>query len=172
MKKEDYFIVISRLGGYKKVDIAVHAFNKLGKRLKVIGEGPQFPMLKKIAAPNVELLGRLSDPEVTELLKRAKALIFPTLEDFGIVPVEAMAAGVPVIAYGAGGALETVVDGKTGVFFAEQTPEAIIEATKKFETMNIEPQDCLSQAQKFSREVFKEKISDFVNKVVQEKEAI
>ncbi len=172
VKKEDYFIVISRLGGYKKVDIAVHAFNKLGKRLKVIGEGPQFPMLKKIAAPNVELLGRLSDPEVTELLKRAKALIFPTLEDFGIVPVEAMAAGVPVIAYGARGALETVVDGKTGDFFAEQTPEAIIEATKKFETMNIEPQDCLSQAQKFSRTVFKEKISDFVNKVVQEKEAI
>lgn len=170
-KKEDYYIIVSRLGGYKKVDIAVLAFNKLGKRLKVVGEGPQLPLLKKIAAPNIEFFGRLSDTEVTRLLKGAKALVFPTLEDFGIVPVEAMAAGVPVIAYGAGGALETVVEGKTGVFFAEQTRESIIEAIKKFETMKIDPQICIEQAKKFSKEVFKDKIKAFVNKVLQEKEA-
>jgi glycosyltransferase involved in cell wall biosynthesis len=167
---DEYYIVISRLGGYKKVDLAVAAFNKLGKKLKIVGEGPQMVNLKKIATPNVELLGRLPDAEVTKLLSGAKALIFPTFEDFGIVPVEAMAAGVPVIAYGAGGALETVVEGKTGVFFAEQSAEAIIEAIKKFETMKFDPEELVSQAEKFSKETFKDKIRRFVEKTMLERQ--
>lgn len=167
--KSEYYLIVSRLGGYKKVDIAVQAFNKLGLRLKIVGEGPQFQYLKSIAAPNVELLGRLGDGEVTRLMKEAKALIFPTLEDFGIVPVEAMAAGVPVIAFRGGGVLETVVEGKTGSFFDKQTPESIIEAVKKFETMKINPQDCREQAQKFSKEVFKKNIKEFVDNVLSER---
>ncbi|HSX57892.1 MAG TPA: glycosyltransferase [Candidatus Saccharimonadales bacterium] len=163
-KDKDYYIIISRLGGYKKVDLAVAAFNKLGKRLKIVGEGPQREYLKKIAAPNVELLGRLSDPAVNELLINAKALVFPTFEDFGIVPVEAMAAGVPVIAYGKGGAAETVVDGKTGLFFAEQTSTAIIEAIKKFETLNLDPKDCIARAREFSKDKFQGKIEEFINR--------
>jgi glycosyltransferase involved in cell wall biosynthesis len=146
----------------------VTAFNRAGKKLKIVGEGPQFVALKKLAAPNIELLGRLSDIEVTKLILGAKALVFPTYEDFGIVPVEAMAAGVPVIAFAQGGALETVVDGRTGVFFAKQTPEAIIEALKKFETMKFDPEDCREQARKFSKNVFKERIKRFVDKVVHE----
>ncbi len=168
-KKENYYIIISRLGGYKKVDTAVKAFNKLGLRLKIVGEGPQFSLLKKIAAPNVELLGRLSDSEVTNLLQNAKALIFPTFEDFGIVPVEAMAAGIPVITYAAGGALETVVDGQTGIFFNKQEPESIIEAVKKFETMKINPEDCKNQAKKFSKKLFKENIINYVGKILKER---
>lgn len=165
-KNEEYYLVVSRLGGYKKVDIAIEAFNKLGANLKVVGDGPQFQVLKSMAKANVEILGRLSDSEITNLMVNAKALVFPTHEDFGIVPVEAMAAGVPVIAFGAGGALETVIEGKTGVFFEKQTPEAIINAVKKFETMKIDPEDCRKQAKKFSKEIFKEQMRIYVNKVV------
>lgn len=168
-KQTDYYLIISRLGGYKKIDIAIEAFNKLCLPLKVVGDGPQLPTLKKIAASNIELLGRLSDLEVTRLLKSAKALIFPTFEDFGIVPVEAMAAGIPVIAFGQGGALETVVEGKTGIFFEEQTPTAIIEAVKKFETMKFYPEDCKTQAKKFSKEIFKQKVLNYVEKILNER---
>lgn len=161
-KKGDYYLIVSRLGGYKKVDIAVKAFNKLGSKLKIVGQGPQFAELQKLAAPNVELLGRISDQETTKLFLGAKALIFPTDEDFGIVPVEAMAAGIPVIAYGKGGALETIIDGKTGLFFDEQTPESIIRTIKKFEELVFSPEDCKKQAEKFSKEVFKKNMLDFV----------
>jgi glycosyltransferase involved in cell wall biosynthesis len=161
----DYYLVVSRLGGYKKVDIVVKAFNKLGKPLKIVGVGPQFSYLKKIAAPNVELLGRVDDSQVTRLMLGCKALVFPTLEDFGIVPVEAMAAGKPVIAYRDGGVLETIVEGKTGIFFNEQTPQDIIEAIKQCERMRFSSETCRAQAAKFSREVFKEEMKKFVEGV-------
>ncbi len=164
-KKGDYYLIVSRLSAYKKIDTAVQAFNRLGKRLKIVGDGPQRAYLKSVAAPNVELLGRIADDKVTQLVKNCKAFIFPALEDFGIVVVEAQAAGKPVIAFGQGGATETVVDGKTGLFFREQLPKSIIEAVKKFENMTFDSKECQKQADKFSKEVFKKKISDFVNQV-------
>jgi glycosyltransferase involved in cell wall biosynthesis len=168
-RKNNYFLVVSRLGGYKKVDIVVEAFNKLGLPLKIVGEGPQYLYLKKIVKSNVELLGRLADEEVTKLLVSCTALIFPTHEDFGIVPVEAMVAGRPVIAYRGGGALETVVEGVTGEFFDKQTPDAIIDVVKKFDPDKYSPQACREQAQKFSKEEFKRKFKFFVDEVWQKR---
>lgn len=165
-KTSEYYLIVSRLSGYKKIEIAIKAFNKIGKRLKIVGEGPQGQYLKSIAAPNIEFLGRLSDQKVTYLIKNCKAFVFPGLEDFGIVMVEAQASGKPVIAFGQGGALEIVVKDKTGVFFDQQTPEAIIEAVKKLESMIISAQDCQKQAEKFSKEVFKKKILNFVEEVL------
>lgn len=160
--KNNYFLVVSRLGGYKKVDIVVKAFNKLGLPLKIVGDGPQFAYLKSIAKNNVELLGRRSDDEVTQLLIGCKALIFPTHEDFGIVPVEAMAAGKPVISYNKGGASETIIEGVSGTFFKSQTAEAIIETVKRFEPSDYKVENCRQQAQKFSKEGFKRKFKFFV----------
>lgn len=161
-REQNYFLVVSRLGGYKKVNIVVEAFNRLGLSLKVVGVGPQFEYLKSIAKKNVQMLGRLPDHDVTNLIQNCKALIFPTHEDFGIVPVEAMAAGKPVIAYGKGGALETVVEGVTGEFFDKQTPSAIINEIKKFNPKKYKPEACRRQALKFSEVEFKRKIKFFV----------
>jgi len=161
-KADSFFLVVSRLGGYKKVDIVVGAFNKLGLPLKIVGEGPQYSYLKKIAKDNIEILGRLGDEEVTKLLGSCTALVFPTHEDFGIVPVEAMAAGKPVIAYRGGGALETVAEGVIGEFFDQQTSDDIIGAVKKFNPGKYDPQACRLQAQKFSKEVFQRKMKFFV----------
>jgi glycosyltransferase involved in cell wall biosynthesis len=168
-KADSFFLVVSRLGGYKKVDIVVQAFNKLGLPLKIVGEGPQYNYLRSIAKDNIELLGRRSDEEVTNLYKSCTALIFPTYEDFGIVPVEAMAAGKPVIAYRVGGALETVVEGVTGEFFDRQTSDDIIGVVKKFNPGKYEPQACRLQAQKFSKEVFQRKMKFFVEEAWQKK---
>lgn len=161
-KSEEYYLVVSRLGGYKRIDTVVEAFNKIGKKLKVVGDGPQLQYLKSIGSSNIEFLGRISDQEVEVLVKGCKALIFPTKEDFGIVPVEAMAAGKPVLAFAAGGALETVIEGKTGIFFHEQTPESIIEAFKLLDKTSIDPKACVEQARKFSKEEFKKNIRKFV----------
>lgn len=170
-RQEDYYLIVSRLGGYKKIDLAVEAFNKLGKRLKIVGDGPQFNYLKSIASAKVELLGRIDDIQVTKLVQNCRAFIFPTLEDFGITAVEAQASGKAVIAFGQGGALETVVDGKTGVFFYEQTPRSIIEAVNKFEKMSFNEADCRKQAEKFSKEIFKQKMLEFVENVVKKEVA-
>ncbi len=161
-REQNYFLVVSRLGGYKKVNIVVEAFNRLGLSLKVVGAGPQFEYLRSIAKKNVQMLGRLPDHDVTNLIQNCKALIFPTHEDFGIVPVEAMAAGKPVIAYGKGGALETVVGGVTGEFFDRQTPSAIINEIKKFNPKKYKLEACRRQALKFSEGKFKRKIKFFV----------
>ncbi len=169
VSKEKFFLIVSRLGGYKKIDIAIKAFNQLGLKLKILGDGPQLPYLKRIANSNIEFLGRTSDEVRRKELLACTALIFPTDEDFGIVPVEAMAAGKPVIAFGKGGALETVVSGKTGLFFDEQTPEHIIKAVRRFEGMEFNPEVCRAQAEKFSKEVFKKRIRDFVDDIVKRK---
>ena len=166
---EGFFLIISRLGGYKKVDIVVEAFNKLEMPLKIVGEGPQFNYLKSIAKDNIELLGRLGDEETTKLVKSCTALVFPTYEDFGIVPVEAMAAGKPVIAYRKGGTLETIVDGVTGLFFDEQTSSDIIKTIKKFDPTKYKTDACREQAKKFSKEEFQRKINFFVEEAWQKK---
>lgn len=157
-----YFLIVSRLGEYKKVDLVVKAFNELGLPLKVVGDGPQLSYLKEIAQSNVEVLGRLPDQETVELLLSCRGFIFPTEEDFGIAPVEAMAAGKPVLAFGRGGATETVIDGKTGTFFKEQTVESLVTAVKIFDPNKYLPEDCRARAREFDKEIFKDKISSFV----------
>ena len=159
-----YFLIISRLSEFKRIGLVVEAFNKIKKPLKIMGEGQDMKNLNKIAHSNIEFLGRLSEDKMVKILKRCSALIFPTEEDFGIVPVEAMAVGKPVIAYRGGGALETVIEGKTGEFFDEQTSESLLKVLKKFDPSGYNASDCILQAEKFSKERFKKEIRMFVEK--------
>lgn len=158
----DYFLVVSRLAAWKKIDIAVEACNKLKIPLKIIGEGPDRNRLEKLAGPTVELLGRLTDEEVVSYYQGCRALVFPQKEDFGITPLEAQAAGKPVIAFRAGGALETVIGGKTGEFFSPQTVEALAAVLKKFDLKRYQKEDCYRQAEKFSKRRFQGELKNFV----------
>jgi glycosyltransferase involved in cell wall biosynthesis len=160
----DYFLVLSRLRPYKRVDLAINAFNKLKIPLKIIGSGDD-RVLRKIAGPNIEFLGSVSEEEKVRYLSQARALIFPQEEDFGITAVEAMAAGRPVIAYRGGGALETVIEGETGVFFDEQTWQSLANAVIKFNEQNFDSEKIRVHALKFSKERFKAEVLNFVNKV-------
>lgn len=159
---EDYFLVVSRLVEYKRIDLAVKAFNDLGLPLVIIGDGPEKEKLKSIAKDNIKFLGRQPDEVIKEYYSKCRAFIFPGEEDFGITPLEAQASGRPVIAYGKGGALETVINGKTGLFFKEQKAEYIIECIKKFEKMQFNKDDIRRHAEEFDEEIFKEKISNFI----------
>lgn len=164
-KKEDYYITYSRLVPYKKVDLIVEAFSKMpGKRLLVIGDGPEMPRLKKMAAKNIELLGFQDDTELRKLLAGAKGFIFAAEEDFGIVLVEALASGVPVIAFGKGASREIVEEGQTGLFFAEQSISSLVDAVKSFELMRsqLDPEACVKSAQRFSSERFSREFKAFV----------
>lgn len=154
----DYFFMAGRLVSYKRFDLAVRVFNRLGLPLKIVGIGPEFKKLKKMAENNIEFLGLVSDEELADLYAGSKALIFPQEEDFGIIPLESMASGKPVIAFAAGGALETVEEGKTGLFFREMTEDSLVEAIQKFETRRFDPWECRCQAEKFDIAVFKENI--------------
>ncbi|MDI6840325.1 MAG: glycosyltransferase [bacterium] len=162
LKIQDYFLVVARLKHYKCVEIAVKAFNKLGLPLLIIGDGEARWELERLARPNVQFLGTLFDSEVRSYYQRAQALVFPSLEDFGIVSLEAQACGTPVIAFRAGGALETVIEGETGCFFYPQTPEALIEVVKKFDRSKFNPKILRTQALKFDKEIFKQKLKDFI----------
>ncbi len=164
----DYYLVVSRLVGYKRIDLAVEAFNRLGYPLVIIGDGSQRSYLEKIAGPNIQFLGRQLDEAVRHHLQHAKAFVFPGEEDFGITPVEAQAAGCPVIAYGKGGALDTVVDGNTGVLFAPQSVEALMQAVKRREETAFEPSVLINNARKFDREAFKEKLKKYVQEKLDE----
>jgi len=161
-KTEDFYLVVSRLQLQKRIDIAIDAFNRLGKPLIIIGDGPEVSRLKKIAHPNIEFLGRLPDNQIRDYYRRCKALIFPGEEDFGITPLEAQACGKPVIAYAKGGLLETVIEGKTGHFFKEQTADALAKAILKFEKMRFSAKDCRGNACRFDRKLFKSKIRNFI----------
>lgn len=167
-KIEDFYLIVSAFAPYKRVDLAIKAFNKLEIPLKIIGSGQEERELRRIAGRNIEFLGQQDDSVLREYYSRCKALIFPGEEDFGIVPLEAMASGRPVIAYGKGGALETVRgsgDKPTGVFFFEQTPDALIAAVKTFEDNQgrFNPSDIRNHALKFDRELFKERIKTFMS---------
>ena len=162
-KEGDYFFMAGRLVSYKRFDVAIRAFNRLGLPLKIVGIGPEDNKLKKMAGKNIEFLGLVSDERLADLYFGSKALIFPQEEDFGIVPLEAMASGKPVIAYGAGGALETIVEGKTGLFFSEMTEDSLVEAIRKFETITFDPWVCRHQAEKFDISIFKENILRHLN---------
>ncbi|MET3855760.1 glycosyltransferase [Rhizobium sp. OAE497] len=153
----DFYLCAGQLVSYKRVDLAVRAFTKMGRNLVVIGEGKELAALKAIAGPTITFLGRAPFPVLKEKLARCKALIFPGEEDFGLIPVETMASGRPVIAFGSGGALETVVPGLSGVLFHEQTPEAIIEAVHAFEAESaaFDPAAIREHAARFSTRNFK-----------------
>lgn len=158
----DYFLIVSRLNAHKKLDIAIRAFNKLGLPLKVIGEGPYKNELMGMAGKNIEFLGKVPDEELPGLYSRCRAFIFPGEEDFGIAPVESQAAGRPVIAYRSGGALETVVENKTGVFFDELNEDSLADAVKRFLGMDFDVKTIRDNALKFDKEVFKKQIISFV----------
>ncbi len=165
--KGDYYLIISRIVGAKGLDLAVNTALKLNLKLKIVGEPAgyytEYQNLQKLAGNKVEFLGRVSDEELVKLYAGAKAfLALSTDEDFGITPVESMLCGTPVIAFRGGGYLETVVENKTGVFFDESTVESLSSAIKKFEKSKFKPSDCVSQAQKFSKEVFISKIKKLI----------
>lgn len=163
----DYYLIVGRLIPYKRVDLAVSAFRHLPQeRLIVVGEGRDRATLEAHAPPNVTFLGRQSHEQVRELLRHCKAFIFPGLEDFGIAPVEALSAGRPVIAFAGGGALDTVVPGIAGEIFAEQTVECLYRTLSVFDAQAYRPQDCRSQAERFSTDNFKEKFLAYVEQVV------
>jgi glycosyltransferase involved in cell wall biosynthesis len=151
---EDYFLVVSRLLPYKRVDLAVEACTQLGARLKVVGVGPDLDRLKSLAGPTVEFLGRAPDGQVEELFANCRAFFFPGEEDFGIAPVEAMSAGRPVIALRAGGAMETVIEGRTGLFFDVPTVEAVKDAMRRLEHMTVDPARIRQHAESFDTKVF------------------
>ena len=166
-ERDDYYLVVSRFVGYKRVDLAIEACNKLGRRLVVIGSGGEEEQrLRAMAGPTVEFVGRVSDEQMQDYYRHAKAFLFPGIEDFGLTPLEAQAGGTPVLAYGEGGALETVVEGKTGLFFYEQTAEALAECMEAFEAMSFDSSACRKHAEEFSEEAFKNEIANFCSGVV------
>jgi glycosyltransferase involved in cell wall biosynthesis len=161
---EDFYLVVSQLVPYKRIDIAIDAFNALGKRLVIIGRGSELESLKRRAGRTIEFLGSQPKEVLQDHYRRCRAFIFPGIEDFGITPLEAMASGRPVIALAAGGALETVVEGQTGYFFDEQTPEALAAAVRKFEALDAPPPQacCRARAEEFSPAEFRQKVSRFI----------
>lgn len=170
--KDNYYLTASQMVPYKKIDIIVECFKKLpDRKLLVIGKGPEFKKIQKLAAgaKNIELAGYQPDDVLREAMRKAKAYIFAAEEDFGIIPVEAQASGTPVIAFGRGGAMETVQDGKTGVFFQEQTSDSLKEAVIRFEKLEdgLDPAICRKNAENFSRAVFLQKYRGFVEAKMQ-----
>lgn len=163
-KKDDFYLSVGRLVQYKKVDLMVEAFNQMPeKRLKVVGTGPDLEKLKGMAGGNIEFLGFESEESVKQLLGKARGFVFAAEEDFGIAPVEAQASGTPVIAYGKGAALETIVDGTTGLFFAEQSAQSLIEAVKRFEKISWDGKVIRTHSEKFGVDRFRKEFREFVN---------
>ena len=170
--KQEYYLTSSRLVAYKKIDVVIEAFNKMpDNKLIVIGGGPNLEAYRKLAGPNVEVMGYQPFDVLKEKMQHAKAFVFAADEDFGMIPIEAQSCGTPVIAFGHGGSLETVCDGKTGLFFKKQTAESIIEAVNRFEGLGEQPflpMDCRKWAEGFSEERFKKEIKEFVEQKYQE----
>ncbi|MCS7284319.1 MAG: glycosyltransferase family 4 protein [Hydrogenobacter thermophilus] len=168
-KREDYYITVSRLVPYKRVDIIVGSFSlRKDKKLLVVGDGPDYERLKRMAGKNVEFLGRLSRVHLRSYLEKARAFVYMAEEDFGIAMVEAQACGIPVIAYGKGGASEVVINEKTGILFWKQTPEELLKAIDRFERLeeSFMPKSIRANAERFSREVFRKKFMAFVDSVL------
>lgn len=167
--RRDYYFVLSRFVGYKRIDIAIEACNMLGRNLVVAGSGgEEEERLRAMAGPTVKFVGRVTDEQLADYYAGARAFLFPGIEDFGLTPLEAMAGGSPVLAYGEGGALETVLDGETGLFFYEQSAEALVNCMKKFERCSFHSAACRARAEQFSREKFKKDIVAFCEKKIEE----
>ncbi|HEV8601037.1 MAG TPA: glycosyltransferase [Patescibacteria group bacterium] len=161
-QKQNYFFAASRLEPYKKIELVIEAFNRSGAELKIAGSGTASAKLRKLANSNIEFLGRISDDELRLRYGEAKAFIFPAEEDAGIMPLEAQACGTPVIAYRAGGALETIIEGVTGEFFDQQNSESLLDAIKKFDEKKYDPKRIREHAQAFDKKIFQTKIKQFV----------
>jgi glycosyltransferase involved in cell wall biosynthesis len=159
----DYYLIVSHLVPYKRVGLAVDAFNRLGRRLIVLGDGPELPELRRRAKSNVKVLGPQPFPVLREYYAHCRALIFPGVEDFGITPLEAQASGRPAIAFCAGGVLETVQDGKTGVLFSRQDVKSLIEGVERFESMEWDSNACQENAARFGEARFRREISGFLS---------
>ncbi|MDD5342392.1 MAG: glycosyltransferase [Patescibacteria group bacterium] len=159
----NYYLIGGRLVPYKRFDLAIQAFNQLGLPLKVFGSGLEEERLKKMAKSNIEFLGSVTEEQKAELMRHAKAFLYPQEEDFGITAIEAMASGRPVIAYAKGGALETVVDGKTGVLFQDQNWAALADTVLRFKPETFDPETIRRHAEEFSLPRFKQKIKDFIS---------
>ncbi|QWD33997.1 glycosyltransferase family 4 protein [Polynucleobacter paneuropaeus] len=163
-KADDYYLLFGQVIQYKRPDLAIEAFNASGRKLIVVGQGNMLKDLKKIAKSNIQFMGRLEDSQIQKLVSQCKALIFPGLEDFGIIPVEVMSSGRPVIAYGQGGVLDTVMDGETGIFFADQTVASLNAAIDQYENTADQfiPEIIKTSTEKFSKMQFKLKFTDLV----------
>jgi glycosyltransferase involved in cell wall biosynthesis len=161
-EREDYFLIVSRLIPYKRIDLAIAAFNQLRLPLRIIGGGRDEQRLRRMAGPTIRLMGRQTDEAIRAQMASCRALIFPGEDDFGITPLEAQASGRPVIAYGAGGALASIVPGRTGTFFHTQTPEALAQAVAGFRDSAFDPLTIRQHAQTFDTEQFGERFLRFV----------
>jgi glycosyltransferase involved in cell wall biosynthesis len=162
---EGYYFAFGRVVPYKRVDVAVAACARLGRRLKVAGDGRALEAVRAQApSEGIEFLGKVSAADRDQLLEGALALLFPGEEDFGIVPVEAQAAGLPVIAYGVGGATETVLDGRTGVLFAEQSADGLASAIESFEALTLDVEVVRENARRFGRERFRAEMADVIDR--------
>jgi len=164
-ERQDYYIVLSRLVPYKRIDLAVRACTEIRRNLLVLGDGPDRKALEEMAGPSVKFLGRVSDSDVEHYVSRCRALLFPGEEDFGMAPLEVAAAGRPTIAYRAGGAVETIVDGVTGTFFDEQTPESLADAIQRFEKIEWSSEGLRLHAEQFSTPIFQQRLRQFLNRV-------
>jgi glycosyltransferase involved in cell wall biosynthesis len=160
-KKDDFFLILSRLVSYKRIDLAIDAFNELGMRLVIIGTGPLEKKLRCNAKSNIEFMGRQTSDVVRKYLSMARALVFPGKEDFGVAPVEAMASGTPVIAYREGGVMESV-DDVSGVFFLDQSPASLKCAVREFEAKRFSPERIRDKAYRFDKKIFKKNFLDMV----------
>ncbi|PIU79561.1 MAG: glycosyltransferase family 4 protein [Candidatus Moranbacteria bacterium CG_4_10_14_3_um_filter_44_15] len=166
-KTADYFLMVGRLMTYKRFDIVIEAFNELSWPLKIIGRGPDMKRLSKMAKPNIIFTGRLSEEELARTYSEAKAFVFPQEEDFGIVAIEAMVAGKPIISFRGGDIVEHVREGIEGIFFDEQTSDSLVDALKKFDSQKFDPQKIRERALPFDREIFKGRIKDYVENSLQ-----
>jgi glycosyltransferase involved in cell wall biosynthesis len=164
-QRDDFYLILSRFVPYKRVDLVVEAFARLGLPLVVIGDGGDRPKIERLATSNIQLLGHQPDAVVADHLSRCKAFVFAAAEDFGIAPVEAQAAGAPVIAYGKGGVTESVIADKTGIFFPYQTVESLVEAVQKFESglYCFSPEELHQNAARFSPERFRQQLIQFID---------
>jgi glycosyltransferase involved in cell wall biosynthesis len=164
-EKENFYLTASRLVPYKRIDLIVQAFNQMpARRLIVVGDGPELEKIRSIAGPNVRVLGYQSAERLRQYMQRARAFVFAAEEDFGIVPVEAQACGTPVIAFGRGGVLESVIPGQTGLFFNEQTVEAVVKAVEEFELCSWDSQAIRKNAERFSVQRFRDQFWELTKK--------
>lgn len=165
-QSEEFYFIVSRLVSYKRIDLAIEACNQLNRKLVIIGNGEELNRLAKLAGPTVTLLGYQVDEIIRDYMQRCKAFIFPGYEDFGITPVEAMACGKPVIAFGKGGVLDTVSPNETGIFLKRQTVNSLVDAILKFESLSFDEKKIRMHAEFFSRENFKNKIKTYVDEKI------
>jgi glycosyltransferase involved in cell wall biosynthesis len=166
--REDWYLCASAFAPYKRADLVIEAFRRSGRRLKVVGAGQDETRIRRLAGGNIEVLGWLPDEGLRDLYRRGRALVFAGEEDFGIVPVEAQLCGMPVVAFGRGGLRDSVVDGETGIFFAEQSPESLDAAVVRFESANLAPGACRRNAERFARPRFRDALGAFIDRAVEE----